>query len=565
MRGAGGKVISLLMAVVLGIVILVVLMMSATVEEETQCTPGNSGGVAGTGSGLVNSDGLAFPVHASAQFTSGFGERWGEAHNGVDYAGPIGTEIYAFADGVVAAAGPADGFGNWIVLDHKIDGEDHSTVYGHMSADNVLVSAGDTVKAGDHIAGIGSEGYSTGPHLHFEFYNGLKLSGGTPIDPQPMLEEIQADGGSSDRSSGDDADAADDSPTHDQAPPAGSPAGGTSGGNTNEGQDVSLGVANDPNSFDERQLDNIRAIISIGKGRDAPESVIKAAVMAAGPESGYRMLASRAVPESLNYPNDGVTPGDATSVGLYQIQTPMNMPVDQAMDRTRHIEWFYDTADQLADPSQEPWEIAANVERPREDLRYKYQEWEGTADILLRTEGNIEPSSGSDDCDPGSSGGSSSGEGVPADASEFAEKAIAAAREQMGLPYVWGGGDWNGPTGGGFDCSGLTMYAYAQAGGPRLDHYTTNQMNSPDLAERDPSDIQAGDLVFFNGADDPQHVGLAINSTTMIHAPTTGDVVKEAPISDGGDLVAVRAIKEVPSDTSSTTDNDDATEENDDE
>lgn len=562
MRGGAGKVISMLLAVALGVVLLIVLLITSAVQDdETQCTPGGAGGVGG-GSGIVNSEGLAFPVHSSAQFTSGFGERWGEAHNGVDYAGPIGTEIYAFADGVVAAAGPADGFGNWIVVDHKIDGEEHSTVYGHMSADNVLVSAGDTVKAGDHIAGIGSEGYSTGPHLHFEFYDGLKLAGGTPVDPQPMLEGMQADGGSGDRSSGDDADAEEPAP----APQAESPSGGEPGQYTAEGQDVPLGVPNDPHALEERQLDNVRAIISIGKGRDAPDSVIKAALMAAGPESGYRMLASRAVPESLNHPNDGITPGDATSVGLFQIQTPMHMPPADAMNREKHITWFYDTAEVLADPSQHPGDIAANVENPREDLRGKYREWEDTADVLLESEGNIAPSSGSDNCDPGSSGDSSSGEGVPADASEFAEKAIAAAREQMGLPYVWGGGDWNGPTGGGFDCSGLTMYAYAQAGGPRLDHYTTNQMNSPDLAERDPGDIQAGDLVFFNGAADPQHVGLAINSTTMIHAPTTGDVVKEAPISDGGDLVAVRAIKEAPSDTNSTTDNDDATdEENDDE
>lgn len=527
-----------------GIVIVLFLALSTFIvvilgdsDNDLTCTPNGSGGAGG--SGIVNSEGLAFPVHSSAQFTSGFGERWGEAHNGVDYAGPIGTEIYAFADGVVAAAGPADGFGNWIVLDHKIDGEDHSTVYGHMSADNVLVSAGDTVKAGDHIAGIGSEGYSTGPHLHFEYYNGLKLSGGTAVDPQPMLEELQADGGSSDRSSGDD----DEAPT--PASEDGPPTGGESGEYTAEGADVPLGVPNDVGSLDERQLNNVRAIISVGKGRDASESVIKAAVMAAGPESGYRMLASRAVPESLTYPNDGVTPGDATSVGLYQIQTPMNMPVADAMDREKHINWFYDTAEQLADPSQEPWEIAANVERPREDLRGKYKEWEATADTLLESEGNIAPSAA--DCGGGS--GSSNGD-VPADASEFAEKAIAAAREQMGLPYVWGGGDWNGPTGGGFDCSGLTMYAYSQASGGKiqLDHYTTNQMNSDLLAEREPNDIKAGDLVFFNGADDPQHVGMAINSTTMIHAPTTGDVVKEAPISDGGDLVAVRAIKEIPDD-----------------
>ncbi len=544
------KIVGAVLALLMLVVLIVVVLDGG--DEETQCTPGGSGGAGGTG--LVNSEGLAYPTDpAATQITSGFGQRWGAPHNGVDMAGPIGTPIFAFADGVVAAAGEASGFGNWVVIDHKIDGEDHSTVYGHMAVYDV--AAGDEVKAGDKIAEIGSEGQSTGPHLHFEFYNGLRLAGGTPIDPQPMVEQVQADGGGGDRSSGDDDDDSDaaaaprrdsDSDSDSGSQPQ---TGGQSGQYTAEGQDVSMGVPNDPHALDERQLNNVRAIISIGKGRDAPQSVIKAAVMAPGPESGYRMLASRAVPESLNYPNDGVTPGDATSVGLYQIQTPMNMPVADAMDRTKHIEWFYDTAEQLADPSQEPWEIAANVERPREDLRYKYQEWEATADTLLETEGNIAPSSGSGDCDPAAGGDTGSGDGaVPADASEFAEKAIAAAREQMGLPYVWGGGDWNGPTGGGFDCSGLTMYAYAQASGGtvKLDHYTTNQMNSDLLAERDPGDIKAGDLVFFNGASDPQHVGLAINSTTMIHAPTTGDVVKEAPISDGGDLVAVRALKDVP-------------------
>jgi cell wall-associated NlpC family hydrolase len=558
MRGGAGKVISLLLAVALGVVLTVVLLITAAVEdEETQCTPGGPGGVGG--SGVVNSEGLAFPVHSSAQFTSGFGERWGEAHNGVDYAAPIGTEIYAFADGVVAAAGPASGFGNWIVIDHKIDGEDHSTVYGHMSADNVLVSAGDTVKAGDHIAGIGSEGYSTGPHLHFEYYNGLRLSGGTPVDPQPMLEKIQADGGSADRSSGDDADAEEPAP----APQAESPSGGEPGQYTAEGQDVPLGVPNDPNALEERQLDNVRAIISIGKGRDAPDSVIKAALMAAGPESGYRMLASRAVPESLNYPNDGITPGDATSVGLFQIQTPMHMPPADAMDRTKHINWFYDTAEVLADPSQHPGDIAANVENPREDLRGKYREWEATADTLLESEGNIAPSAGSD-CGPGSGAAGGDGE-VPADLKEFADKAVEYAREYLGMQYSWGGGDWNGPTKGipdggvadsfgdynrvGFDCSGLTMYAYAQASGMRvkIPHYTTSQQNDPVMTEVDPGDIAKGDLIFFGDISDPHHVALATGATTMIHAPQSGDVIKEQPIAEHGEApVSVRRLKELP-------------------
>ena len=531
------KIVLALLAVV-SLVVLVVVILDDDDQGGNLCTPG--GGTSSGSSGVVNSEGLAFPTDPDATtFTSGFGERWGASHNGVDYAGPDSTPIYAFADGEVMAAGPADGFGNWVIIDHQIDGEQHSTVYGHMRADQIKVSVGDQVKAGDHIAGIGNEGQSTGEHLHFEFYNGTRLGGGTPIDPQPMLEELLADGGSRDTSSGaDDSDDSDDS--GDSGDGGSAPdSGGESGQYTSPGEDVALGVPNDVSALDERQLNNIRAIISVGKGKDADEKVIKAALMAAGPESGYRMLASRAVPESLNFPNDGVTPGDATSVGLFQIQTPMNMEVDEAMDRDTHIAWFYDTAEGV-DTNTEPWEIAANVERPREDLRTKYQEWEDLADILLETEGDIDPTDLDCDITAGESGD------TPIDATEFATKAIDAARKQEGQPYVWGGGDWNGPTDGGFDCSGLTMHAYAVAseGAVKLDHHTTSQMNSGLLTERDKDDIQPGDLVFFNGADDPQHVGLAVDADTMIHAPTEGDVVKEAPISDGGDIVAVRTIKE---------------------
>lgn len=567
MRGGAGKIISLLLAVVLGIVLTVVLLITSAVQDdETQCTPGSAGGVGGS-SGLVNTDGFAFPTDPDAtQFTSGFGERWGEPHNGVDYAGPLGTPIYAFADGTVAAAGTASGFGHWVVIDHVVDGEEHSSVYGHMPGDSITVSTGDTVKAGQQIAGIGQEGYSTGPHLHFEWYDGLKLSGGTPVDPHSMVEDVKNSGGHGDRSSDDDDS---DSDASEAEAPAESHAEGpaqgelppTSGGNTNEGQDVALGVANDPNTFDERQLDNVRAIIQIGKDRGASENVIKGALMAAGPESGYRMLASRAVPESLTYPNDGITPGDADSVGIFQIRTPVNMAVADAMDRAKHIGWFYDTAEQLASPDQHPGEIAANVERPREDLRGKYMEWEETADILLKSEGNISPSAGSD-CGPG---GAAGGDGeVPANLKEFADKAVEYAREYLGMQYSWGGGDWNGPTKGvpdggvadsygdydrvGFDCSGLTMYAYAQASGMsiKIPHYTTSQQNDPVMEEVSEADIAKGDLLFFGGAD-PHHVALATSATTMIHAPQSGDVIKEQPIAEFGEQAsAIRRVKEIP-------------------
>ena len=86
-------------------------------------------------------------------------------HPGIDLAAPFGTPIYAAAEGDVLYWGPAQGFGNWIVLQHAGGVE---TVYGHMRYDELLVGPTAHVKAGQLIARVGSEGNSTGPHLHFE-------------------------------------------------------------------------------------------------------------------------------------------------------------------------------------------------------------------------------------------------------------------------------------------------------------------------------------------------------------------------------------------------------------
>lgn len=117
---------------------------------------------------------------AEGAYTSGFGMRWGSMHAGIDLAAPIGTPILAAMDGTVIDSGPASGYGNWIRIQHD-DGS--ITVYGHMSTLNVAV--GQRVTAGQHIAGMGSEGFSTGSHLHFEIHPG----GGGAIDPIPWLAE----------------------------------------------------------------------------------------------------------------------------------------------------------------------------------------------------------------------------------------------------------------------------------------------------------------------------------------------------------------------------------------
>lgn len=87
-------------------------------------------------------------------------------YNGVDLAAPVGTPIYASADGIVIVArssGYNGGYGSYVVITHP---NGTQTLYGHMS--KVSVSSGDAVAKGDVIGAVGNTGKSTGPHVHFE-------------------------------------------------------------------------------------------------------------------------------------------------------------------------------------------------------------------------------------------------------------------------------------------------------------------------------------------------------------------------------------------------------------
>ena len=92
---------------------------------------------------------------------------------------------------------------------------------------------------------------------------------------------------------------------------------------------------------------------------------------------------------------------------------------------------------------------------------------------------------------------------------------------QLGTPYVWGGA-----SPGGFDCSGLVMWAYAQVG-VSLPHSSYAQYGYGVPVSRD--QLQAGDLVFFDGLG---HVGIYIGGDQFVHAPHTGDVVKISSLSE---------------------------------
>ncbi|MBV7294779.1 M23 family metallopeptidase [Corynebacterium sp. TAE3-ERU12] len=112
--------------------------------------------------------------------TSGFGARWGTMHNGIDIANVTNTPILSVMDGTVIDAGPAQGFGQWVRVQHD---NGLVTVYGHI--ESIYVSVGERVVAGQTIAGMGNRGFSTGTHLHFEVHpDGLG-----PIDPLVWLAE----------------------------------------------------------------------------------------------------------------------------------------------------------------------------------------------------------------------------------------------------------------------------------------------------------------------------------------------------------------------------------------
>ncbi len=119
------------------------------------------------------------------RLTTCYCPRWGQMHYGWDMAAPLGTPIYSATDGVVVDAGPASGFGN-AVLVQDADGNVH--IYGHMRY--YSVQAGQLVHAGDQIATVGNEGYSTGAHLHWEIHEGGR--DGRPIDPEGWLSARNA-------------------------------------------------------------------------------------------------------------------------------------------------------------------------------------------------------------------------------------------------------------------------------------------------------------------------------------------------------------------------------------
>lgn len=126
---------------------------------------------------------LEWPVPGYTRITSKYGMRTHpitgvyKLHTGVDIGAPMGANFIAANDGIVTKASYNNAYGNMVIIDH---GGGVSTLYAHGS--EILVEVGQTVKRGDPILKVGSTGYSTGPHAHFE----VRLNG-VVTDPMPYI------------------------------------------------------------------------------------------------------------------------------------------------------------------------------------------------------------------------------------------------------------------------------------------------------------------------------------------------------------------------------------------
>jgi murein DD-endopeptidase MepM/ murein hydrolase activator NlpD len=163
--------------------------------------PGQKGGYYRPNGDSLRRAYLSSPVEFS-RVSSGFAMRmhpilnsWRQ-HNGIDFAAPTGTAVRSVGDGTVEFAGTQNGYGNIVIIKHRNNQE---TAYAHLSRIDVKVGQG--ISQGQTVGAVGSTGWATGPHLHFEFrVNGeyhdpstiAQQEGGMPIAAasRPSFERL---------------------------------------------------------------------------------------------------------------------------------------------------------------------------------------------------------------------------------------------------------------------------------------------------------------------------------------------------------------------------------------
>ncbi|WP_330229756.1 peptidoglycan DD-metalloendopeptidase family protein [Nocardia sp. NBC_00508] len=439
-----------------------------------------------------------------------FGSRGG-AHRGVDLAAADGTPIFSVSDGRVVAAGPASGFGNWIVVDSvDTNGRSYSAVYGHMWDSGVLVRAGDTVTAGQHIGAVGSAGESSGPHLHFEIVPGGRFTGGRQIDPLPWLDGAPTpDVGGAHAYSSD---------------PRCSLGFGTAGG--------ALAAGKVPQELEiwYRRAGSIcpQVTPSLLAAQGRQESGFRrGAISPAGAQGLAQFLPTTAV--SIN-PDDGRPYViDADGNGMASVWDDGDAIIGQGryMCAIAHriLRWQSEGRVQgdvvaltLAAYNAGEGAVLASGGMPNQVAAH-YAETQPYVRNILAMEAQYRA--------PGSLGRFTPGQGSSGD--QIAE----AAHEWLGTPYVWGGGGPQGPSGGGLDGPGLTSAAVFAASSGTVTLPRTAEQQWEAGVEVPMSRVRSGDLVFSSfGPRGPALVGIYTGNGRMIQSVPGADTRSAGGVSE---------------------------------
>ncbi len=158
--------------------------LSTAVAQQTPLIPAPPA----AGNAKATSQDVAAQVVEQGQLSSGFGPRVHPIthaqvhHDGLDVAAQLGAPVHCVRPGVVALARAAQGYGNMVVVRHASGAESR---YAHL--DNMFVTPGQILKAGEVVGQVGSTGATTGPHVHFEWRDN-----GVVVDPTLALNKTAA-------------------------------------------------------------------------------------------------------------------------------------------------------------------------------------------------------------------------------------------------------------------------------------------------------------------------------------------------------------------------------------
>ncbi|MFV8227422.1 C40 family peptidase [Mycolicibacterium fortuitum] len=306
----------------------------------------------------------------------------------------------------------------------------------------------------------------------------------------------------------------------------------------------SQGISSDTGkSFGPGPINNGKAVIATGLQMKIPEKGIIVALATGLQESGLRNLANPKVPESEQYPHEGEG-HDHLSVGIMQ-QQPWWGTIRELMTPGVAAQKFYLALLKVGGwQNMAPTVAAQSVQRSAFPDAYADDVSAATLfyrqhlhEVQASSGQPAPPSEGQDPAGRDVCGAVESPDSDPVKPGTPAGvAAVKFAEAQIGLPYVWGGGTLNGPSGGGFDCSGLVLYAIFQASGHRiaLPHLTFDMVRYGRAVPR--YAVAPGDLVFLNpepnpstGITGPGHVAMVVNPTTIVEASTFGVPVKLSP------------------------------------